>query len=439
MQVLLIEDSLEDRQTVKEIVEDAAQRLDMPRPSFREMESLDTAAAAKALIEEQFAVAVVDHELRGSRDGVFAIAQLSEAGLHQAPRIIVYTGRRQELTDVLGAVSKGAFSYVIKPDHETLKLEIERAIRSLQRESKLKAIASFADLGLRRFIFEKDGWAVLEKGKRVSVAVMFCDLANSSKFIQDWLSLGEQQAHVVGLLRSFFDFAGTIVKLHGGIIDKYIGDELMCYFGGTEAQDVPPAQLCTNAARAAMEIRDGFEQWLHGAREEFGVTSWPDTPLGVKVAANFGPVIWGLLGTKDRVDVSILTREVIKAARLMQHLGTGEEPTALVGKDEKLVRAGSVCVTKALAQNITPACGIVVECEGWITLRDFPGGKIKVCRLAKAGEQVQRKNKGGRTPDRVSSSDHDDGNRRRSQGSPRRVKKAATRGLSSRAVRKRRK
>ena len=84
---------------------------------------------------------------------------------------------------------------------------------------------------------------------RKTVTVLFCDVADST-------ALGEStdpEALRVLLARYFEQMKG-IVHLHGGTVEKFIGDAVMAVFGIPVSHEDDALRAC----RAAVEMREAF-------------------------------------------------------------------------------------------------------------------------------------------------------------------------------------
>jgi class 3 adenylate cyclase len=134
---------------------------------------------------------------------------------------------------------------------------------------------------------------------RKVVTVLFCDLVGST-------ALGESMdpEALQRLLVRYFERMKGIVELHGGSVEKFIGDAVMAVFGVPVAHEDDALRAC----RAAVEMRD--------ALPELGVEG--------RIGVNTGEV---LTGTKERVTAG---DAVNVAARLEQAAQPGE---VLVGAE----------------------------------------------------------------------------------------------------------
>ena len=141
------------------------------------------------------------------------------------------------------------------------------------------------------------GSAAATREVRKTVTVLFCDLTGST-------ALGERTDPEVlrALLARYFERMKAIVELHGGTVEKFIGDAVMAVFGIPVAHEDDALRAC----RAAVEMR--------AALPELGIEG--------RIGVDTGEVVTGTeerLATGDAVNV---------AARLEQAATTGE---ALIG------------------------------------------------------------------------------------------------------------
>jgi adenylate cyclase len=101
---------------------------------------------------------------------------------------------------------------------------------------------------------------------------------------------------------------------HFGTLDKYLGDGLMAIFGAPYSKGNDAA----NAVRAAITIQLLMQQINRDAKAR----KWPQMEVGVGV--NTGVVTVGNIGSKQRLDYTVIGDEVNIAARLMSHAEPGQ-------------------------------------------------------------------------------------------------------------------
>jgi class 3 adenylate cyclase/tetratricopeptide (TPR) repeat protein len=121
---------------------------------------------------------------------------------------------------------------------------------------------------------------------RKTVTVLFSDVTG-------FTALGEQldPESVHQVMSRFFTAMADVVKRHGGVIEKFIGDEVMALFG----LPVVHEDDALRAARAALEMRAA----LAALNEELS-SSW-DVRLNVHTGLNTGEVAAGVHVTGDPV------------------------------------------------------------------------------------------------------------------------------------------
>src|SRR5690349_20854355 len=80
---------------------------------------------------------------------------------------------------------------------------------------------------------------------RKTVTILFTDIVNSSR-----LNLALDPEALRNLLARYFGELSAVVRRHGGIVEKYIGDAIMALYGEPTKEDDP-----LRAVRTAVEMR----------------------------------------------------------------------------------------------------------------------------------------------------------------------------------------
>ena len=133
--------------------------------------------------------------------------------------------------------------------------------------------------------------------ERKNLTLLFSD-------IRDFTSLCEGQSpdKIVQMLNRYLDIQAGIILSHGGDIDKFVGDEIMAMFKG------PAKEL--SACRASIEIRAAM-----AAEKELAELARREV-VSVGIGINSGPVVFGSVGARDRMDFTCIGDAVNLAARL---------------------------------------------------------------------------------------------------------------------------
>lgn len=138
-------------------------------------------------------------------------------------------------------------------------------------------------------------------GQESNVAVLFSDL-------RGFTARGEQVTpeQLIGELNAYFDVMVRVVRAHGGVVDKYIGDALMVVFGAPRF--MPDAALRAVQAALAMDAALVEHNLTRKAR---GIP-----PLAQGVGVHCGPVIAGNVGSRERLQYTVIGDTVNVASRI---------------------------------------------------------------------------------------------------------------------------
>jgi adenylate cyclase len=135
------------------------------------------------------------------------------------------------------------------------------------------------------------------------VTVLFADVVGFTPLAENL-----PPEEVAEVLEAFFTHSVEAIFAEGGTLDKFIGDCVMAFFGAP----MPQADHAARAARAAVAIQRAIKE-LNDERVPRG-----QPPLLSRIALNSGPVVVGDVGSKRRVDYTVLGNTVNVAARIEQ-------------------------------------------------------------------------------------------------------------------------
>jgi class 3 adenylate cyclase len=126
--------------------------------------------------------------------------------------------------------------------------------------------------------------------------------------IRSFTSTSEKMTphEVVAMLNEYLDKMTKIIIKYKGIVDKYVGDEIMAVWG-TPVKRPNDVELCV---RSAVEQMDALRE-LNVARVARG-----EKEIRVGVGMNTGEVISGAMGSELRIDYTVIGDNVNLAARL---------------------------------------------------------------------------------------------------------------------------
>ena len=152
-------------------------------------------------------------------------------------------------------------------------------------------------------------------GTTVHAAILICDLRDFTRISDNW-----PRDDVISLLNDYFDAVSEPIARHGGEILKFMGDGLLAIFPLSE----PSA--CVDLLHAVTEARQAMAALNEKRRATGG------EPLNFGVGVHVGDVMYGNIGSRARLDFTVIGPAVNMASRL-------EALTKQIGKPVLLSRA----------------------------------------------------------------------------------------------------
>ena len=139
------------------------------------------------------------------------------------------------------------------------------------------------------------------------------------------------------LLNSYFTEMSKIAHEYGGTIDKFIGDSIMIFFGDPSSNGVKEDALAAVSMSIAMRnhMKVLKQQW-----RALGITTQVDIRMGL----NTGYCTVGNFGATNRMDYTIIGKEVNLASRLESVTHTNE--ILISESTHSLVRDKVICRDK---------------------------------------------------------------------------------------------
>lgn len=141
-----------------------------------------------------------------------------------------------------------------------------------------------------------------EAGETIQAVVLYADLRGFTE-----LSEATPPKVVVAALDAWFDRIAGAVHAFGGEVLKFIGDGILAIF---PIGALPPSVAADAALRAVAAARAGM---AHLDRERAG-QGLPPLPFGM--ALHLGDMLWGNIGTADRLDFTAIGSAVNLVSRL---------------------------------------------------------------------------------------------------------------------------
>lgn len=155
--------------------------------------------------------------------------------------------------------------------------------------------------------------------KKRSVSVLFLDVVGFSKAAE-----GLPPEEVVEILNTALAIWEPIVREYGGFVDKFTGDGFMAIF--------EEGEYCRRACHSALALVGSMPQ----VGEALKLKGYQ--PIEVGIGINFGPAIIGNVGSRDRLNFTVMGEVVNLASRL-------ESYTRKLGSN-------TICVSAAVRSRI---------------------------------------------------------------------------------------
>jgi adenylate cyclase len=180
------------------------------------------------------------------------------------------------------------------------------------------------------------------KGSEVEASVLFVDIRGFTALSED-----KEPDTIIELLNDHFARITDIVIKHGGHLDKFVGDEAMAVFGAPAAN----IRHAETAVRAALDMQEEIARLAHEKEME-------DIPIQVGIGINSGEMVAGNLGSKKRMEYTVIGDNVNVASRLTS-----------------LAKAGEILISKRTYESIRNKSKVKVKKKGKVPVK---GRKMEI-------------------------------------------------------------
>jgi adenylate cyclase len=138
-------------------------------------------------------------------------------------------------------------------------------------------------------------------GDKRELTILVSDVRNFTTMTE-----GSDPLELIALLDEYFAAMTEIIFRHNGIVDKFIGDGILAYWGAF----TPQVNHAAEAAQAAVEMIDRVKElnkaWAAQGRQT----------IAIGVGVNTGTVIFGNIGNGKKIEFTVIGDAVNLAARL---------------------------------------------------------------------------------------------------------------------------
>ena len=178
-----------------------------------------------------------------------------------------------------------------------------RTAGAVQRNFAQGALGKYLPAQMAKEIIDHPELLALH-GEKKQIYVLFSDLEGFTK-----MSHALQPEQVAKLVNTYLDMLSDVVLDHGGVLDKFIGDAVVAFWGAPIARE-------DDATRAAQA---GYAIWQAGERFRSEAARLDPSlpPIGkTRVGLHFGEAVVGNFGGKSRIQYTGFGDSMNTAARL---------------------------------------------------------------------------------------------------------------------------
>lgn len=144
-------------------------------------------------------------------------------------------------------------------------------------------------------------------GERREMSVMFIDLKGFTT-----ISEVLEPQELVGMVNDFYSHMTDAISQNYGVVDKYMGDAVMAYWGPPFCEAGEHARLACRAAMQALAKLDAFRA---DVRAMLGPKA-DRLDIGLRIGVSTGDMIVGTIGSKDNRNFTVMGDPVNLGARL---------------------------------------------------------------------------------------------------------------------------
>jgi class 3 adenylate cyclase len=151
------------------------------------------------------------------------------------------------------------------------------------------------------------GAALATEGQRRVMTVLFCDVKGFVGVSEEMTPQG-----LVKVMNRYFSTMSAPIHANGGIIDKYIGDAIMAYWGPPFTADGEQAKF---AGLAAVDMLDRVEPFRAELPDLLGLKNVPIS-FDIRIGIATGEALVGSVGSEVMMSYTVMGETVNLASRL---------------------------------------------------------------------------------------------------------------------------
>jgi adenylate cyclase len=217
------------------------------------------------------------------------------------------------LVDASRAISKGDYSFRFNDQRKDELGQLMEAFNDMAQGMLEKSQVKNA---LSRYVSPKVASKIFSNlddiglsGKRIEGTVVFADIKGFTQ-----ISESIRPEDLVAILNRYFSLISRACEVNHGMVDKYMGDGVMLVFGAPD----PDKDHAFNAIACALLIQKLIEH-ENGKRARQNLF-----PVEFRVGINTGSMLAGNMGSRERMEYTVVGDTVNLASRLCGITNAGE-------------------------------------------------------------------------------------------------------------------
>ena len=231
----------------------------------------------------------------------FAFALLVSSGITRPVRLLL-DGARE--------VEAGRFDKTITVSTQDeigeLAAAFNRMIDQLRHNERIReTFGRYIDPKVVQGLIDRPEVAI--EGQRRVMTIMFSDMSGFTS-----MSEGMTPRGLVKVMNHYFTVMSAPIRSNRGVIDKYIGDAIMAYWGPPFIEEDEPALL---AGLAAIDMAEQVPALQKQLPDLLGIRAMP-APCDLRIGIATGEVLTGSIGSELMMSFTVMGDAVNLASRL---------------------------------------------------------------------------------------------------------------------------
>ena len=201
----------------------------------------------------------------------------------------------------------GSIDITTRDEIGQLTAAFNRMVEQLRRNERIReTFGKYIDPQIVEWLIDRPALSGVEGNRRV-MTMLFCDMKGFTS-----LSEGVTPQGLVKLMNHYLSTMSAPIRKHKGIIDKYIGDSIMAYWGPPFTEDADQARL---ACLAAIDMLGRVALMRAELPGLLGMRFIPNE-CDIRIGIATGEVLVGSIGSELMMSYTVMGDTVNLASRL---------------------------------------------------------------------------------------------------------------------------